>query len=235
MFIKNITIETFISIDGQPFAPEGIQQCQQTTINVIVIYIGDNKISIMQDSCPVCCRINLRLYRILTCKFQTHINFHVLEKRCFSIKASSTLANVNQKSIETSIAEMSHEFSVLESCVNERVNPPKSEFHNFKRRALASHYDEEYISTLKKSNEAFKEKVANLTYLLSDLTREIRHVEEESIVTAIKILQQDHYDANDSSDQLNYEGDKSTGHNFNKVLSKWVKKANITTNNSGNN
>ena len=139
---------------------------------------------------------------------------------------------------------MGHKFSVLESCVNERANALPSEFHNFKGSASASRYDEDYTSTLKKSNkvlkdenEALKEKVANLTYLLSDLRREIRHVEEErqSLVTAIKILQQGCYNANDCSHQLNHGEDKSPGHNFNKVLSKRVKSASITSSNGGNN
>ena len=93
--------------------------------------------------------------------------------------------------------------------------------------------DEEYVATLKKSNddlkdenEALKEKVADLSYLLSGLRREIRHVEEErqSLVTAIKILQHDYQNVNDGSDQLNHDEDKSSGHNFNNVPSKWAKK-----------
>ena len=103
----------------------------------------------------------------------------------------------NKTSIETSIAELSRKFSLLESSVSERVNTLKSEFQDFKESAICIRYDEDYITTLKKSNkdlkdenEALKEKVADLSYLLSDLRREIRHVEEErqSLVTTIKLL-----------------------------------------------
>ena len=40
---------TFISIDMQPFVSKGIPQQQQMTTNIILLYITENKISIMQD------------------------------------------------------------------------------------------------------------------------------------------------------------------------------------------
>ena len=40
---------TFTSVDTQSFASKGILQRQQTTINTILLYIGDNRISIKQD------------------------------------------------------------------------------------------------------------------------------------------------------------------------------------------
>ena len=69
-----------------------------TTINIIPLYIKKNKISIMQDSCPVCCSVNLTLYRILACipncqrifiqiTLLRPINFHVSDKNCFAIKS----------------------------------------------------------------------------------------------------------------------------------------------------
>ena len=69
-----------------------------TTINIIPLYIKENKISITQDSCSVCCSDNLTLYRILACISNCQrifiqitllrpINFHVSEKNCFAIKS----------------------------------------------------------------------------------------------------------------------------------------------------
>ena len=116
---------------------------------------------------------------------------------CALLSTEEDVGHANKTSIETAIVELSRKFSVLESSVRERVNAFKSEIQDFKGSAICSRYDEDYIITLKKSdnnlkdeNEAFKEKVADLSYLLSDLRREIRHVEEErqSLVTAIKIL-----------------------------------------------
>ena len=144
----------------------------------------------------------------------------------------------NKTSIETSIAELSRKFSLLESSVSERVNTLKSEFQDFKESAICIRYDEDYITTLKKSNkdlkdenEALKEKVADLSYLLSDLRREIRHVEEErqSLVAAIKILQHDYQNANEGSNKLNHDEDKSSGYNFK------AKKTNITSYHCENN
>ena len=117
------------------------------------------------------------------------------------LSTEQDVPDTNQKSIETSIAELSRKFSLLESSVNERVNALQSEFQNFQGSSMSCRYDEEYVATLKKSNndlkdenEALKEKVADFSYLLSDLRREIRHVEEksQSLVTAIKILQHDY-------------------------------------------
>ena len=45
----NFIQSTFISVDTQPFASKGILQCQQTTINIILLYIWDNEISITQE------------------------------------------------------------------------------------------------------------------------------------------------------------------------------------------
>ena len=42
---------TFISVDTQPFGSKGIPYRQQTIINTIPLYIGDDKISIRQDIC----------------------------------------------------------------------------------------------------------------------------------------------------------------------------------------
>ena len=39
----------FISVDTQPFASKGIPQHQQTTINNILLYIRENKISTTQE------------------------------------------------------------------------------------------------------------------------------------------------------------------------------------------
>ena len=40
---------TFTSIDTQPFALKGLLLHEQTTINTILLYIRDNKISIIQE------------------------------------------------------------------------------------------------------------------------------------------------------------------------------------------
>ena len=40
---------TFTSIDMQPFASKSCPQCRQMTINMILLYIRDNKISVRQD------------------------------------------------------------------------------------------------------------------------------------------------------------------------------------------
>ena len=40
---------TFTCVNTQLFASKGILQCQQTTINTVLLYIRDNKISIIQD------------------------------------------------------------------------------------------------------------------------------------------------------------------------------------------
>ena len=114
-----------------------------------------------------------------------------------TLPSTEEVGVVNKTSIETSIAELNCKFSLQDSSVNERVNALKSKFQDFKEYAIGSCYDEDYITTLKKSNkdyittlkksnkdlknenEALKEKVADLSYLLSDLRREIWHVEEE--------------------------------------------------------
>ena len=53
---------TFISVDTQLFASRGILLGQQTTINIVLLYIRDSKISITEDTCSVLRRVDLRLY-----------------------------------------------------------------------------------------------------------------------------------------------------------------------------
>ena len=108
-----------------------------------------------------------------------------------SVLSTEDVADTNQKSIETSIAESSRKFSLLESSVNERVNALQSEFQNFQGSSMSCRYDKEYVATLKKSNNDLKdenkaliEKVADLSYLLSDLRREIGHVEKKGKVSS---------------------------------------------------
>ena len=52
---------------------------------------------------------------------------------------------------------------------------------------------------------------------------------KDSLITAIKILQHDYQNGNEGWNQLNYDEDKSSGYNFNKVPSKQAKKTNITS------
>ena len=72
----------------------------------------------------------------------------------------------NKTSTETSIAELSRKFSLLEGSVSERVNALKSDFQDFKESAIGSRYDEDYITTLKKSNKDLKDENAALKKLL---------------------------------------------------------------------
>ena len=58
---------TFTNVDTRLFASKGIPVCQQTTINTILLYIRDDKISITQDIFPACWGVDLSGSREISC------------------------------------------------------------------------------------------------------------------------------------------------------------------------